>query len=593
MNQYISRRSFLKASGSLAASAAVMAALPAADAACPKLHQDFSLTILYTNDVHTYMDKAVPAQSYATAAAMKAAELEAGNNVLLVDAGDHVQGTAYGAMDEGATIISLMNDAGYDVATLGNHEFDYGMARAMQVIEDAEYPYISCNFIELATGKPVLAPHKTFTFDRKLGGLSSVRVAFVGISTPETMSKSTPAYFMDEKMENYLYTFCADEDGSALYKQVQKAIDAAAKCADYVIALGHIGVDESSAPYTSKEIIANTTGLTAFIDGHSHTVMPCEEVLDAAGKRVLLTQTGEYFNNIGKMTLTLDGVVSELVNVYDAADESIAAEQNAWIGSVDEMLGEKIAVSDVDFWINDPETGKRMIRTQETNLGDFCADAYYYYFNGIEELPCDIAVMNGGGIRANEKAGDWSYKTVREVNPFGNVLCLMSVKGQQIADAIEFASRFAGQGKENGGFLHVAGAVYEIDSAVTSSVKVDASGIWTGSAEGERCVKNLCIYNRETGVYEPIDVNRDYALAGTNYTLRALGDGYSMFAGAELIKDYVCEDYLATAAYAMSFNGVDADGFSHISTANSPLAAYEGYLLNYENPYGAGRIVIK
>ena len=585
MKHLISRRNFLKAAGVTTAAAAMAVGAPAASACWTG--EKSEVTILYTNDVHTYIDKQAPELTYAAIAALKQSYQNAGKKVLLVDAGDHVQGTAYGSMDQGASIIELMNAAGYDVATPGNHEFDYGMDRAKELMRDADFPYLSCNWVDLRTNLRVLPEIKVFV----RGG---VRIAFVGITTPETFTKSTPAYFMNKAQTKYIYDILGGEDGQKLYSAVQKAVDKAKCLADVVIGLGHLGVDPSSSPWTSEEVIAHTTGFDAFIDGHSHTVMENKQVADASGRLVTLTQTGSYFANVGEMTIAPDGTIStRLVSTYDQEDPAVAAEQDAWVSSVDEMLGEKIAVADTKFYITDPATGKRRIRSGETNLGDFVADGIYTYFNEVEQLHCDIAIMNGGGIRSDEDAGYWTFKTCKQVSPFGNVACLMSVTGKQIQDALEFAARFAGaEGKENGGFLQVAGATYEIHTDIPNTVQTDDKNVWIGSATGTPRVQNVKIYDRANGTYVPLDENKTYALAGMNYTLRNLGDGFAMFDGAELIKDYVSEDYLVMSTYAMTFGGVDAEGLPHLSSANSVLAEYPGYLLDYENPYGAGRISI-
>ena len=585
MKHLISRRNFLKAAGVTTAAAAMAVGAPAASACWTG--EKSEVTILYTNDVHTYIDKQAPELTYAAIAALKQSYQNAGKKVLLVDAGDHVQGTAYGSMDQGASIIELMNAAGYDAATPGNHEFDYGMDRAKELMRDADFPYLSCNWVDLRTNLRVLPEIKVFV----RGG---VRIAFVGITTPETFTKSTPAYFMNKAQTKYIYDILGGEDGQKLYSAVQKAVDKAKCLADVVIGLGHLGVDPSSSPWTSEEVIAHTTGFDAFIDGHSHTVMENKQVADASGRMVTLTQTGSYFANVGEMTIAPDGTIStRLVSTYDQEDPAVAAEQAAWVSSVDEMLVEKIAVADTKFYITDPATGKRRIRSGETNLGDFVADGIYTYFNEVEQLHCDIAIMNGGGIRSDEDAGYWTFKTCKQVSPFGNVACLMSVTGKQIQDALEFAARFAGaEGKENGGFLQVAGATYEIHTDIPNTVQTDDKNVWIGSATGTPRVQNVKIYDRANGTYVPLDENKTYALAGMNYTLRNLGDGFAMFDGAELIKDYVSEDYLVMSTYAMTFGGVDAEGLPHLSSANSVLAEYPGYLLDYENPYGAGRISI-
>ena len=585
MKQLISRRSFLKAAGVTAAAASMAIGAPAASACWFGDKSD--VTILYTNDVHTYIDKQSPKLTYAAIADLKQSYQDAGKDVLLVDAGDHVQGTAYGSMDEGASIIKLMNAAGYDVATPGNHEFDYGMDRAKAIMKEADFPYLSCNWVDLRTTLRVLPSVKVFV----RGGR---RIAFVGVTTPETFTKSTPAYFMDKAQRKYIYDIQGGEDGKKLYDAVQKAIDKAKLLADVVIGLGHLGVDPSSSPWTSEEVIAHTSGFDAFIDGHSHTVMENKQVQDASGKAVTLTQTGSYFANVGEMTIAADGTITtKLIPTHEGMDATIAAMQTSWVNTVDDMLGEKIAVGDSDFYVSDPATGKRRIRSAETNLGDFVADGIYTYFNEVEKLHCDVAIMNGGGIRADVPAGDWTFKTCKQISPFGNVACLMSVTGKQIQDALEFAARFAGaEGKENGGFLQVAGATYEIHTDIPNTVQTDEKNVWIGSATGTPRVQNVKIYDKASGSYLPLDPGATYALAGMNYTLRNLGDGFAMFDGAELIKDYVSEDYLVMSTYAMIFDGADAAGLPHLSSANSPLAAYPGYLLNYEQPYGAGRITI-
>ena len=553
------------------------------------------IVILHTNDVHCGIDQAkndageVTNIGYAGVAAYKAA-MEAAygaENVTLVDAGDAIQGGPIGTLSKGAYIVEIMNQVGYDLAIPGNHEFDYGMDRAKAIMKEADFPYLSCNWVDLRTTLRVLPSVKVFV----RGGR---RIAFVGVTTPETFTKSTPAYFMDKAQRKYIYDIQGGEDGKKLYDAVQKAIDKAKLLADVVIGLGHLGVDPSSSPWTSEEVIAHTSGFDAFIDGHSHTVMENKQVQDASGKAVTLTQTGSYFANVGEMTIAADGTITtKLIPTHEGMDATIAAMQTGWVNTVDDMLGEKIAVGDSDFYVSDPATGKRRIRSAETNLGDFVADGIYTYFNEVEKLHCDVAIMNGGGIRADVPAGDWTFKTCKQVSPFGNVACLMSVTGKQIQDALEFAARFAGEdGKENGGFLQVAGATYEIHTDIPNTVQTDEKNVWIGSATGTPRVQNVKIYDKASGSYLPLDPGATYALAGMNYTLRNLGDGFAMFDGAELIKDYVSEDYLVMSTYAMTFDGADAAGLPHLSSANSPLAAYPGYLLNYEQPYGAGRITI-
>ena len=548
-----------------------------------------TIKIIYTNDVHTYINKDL---SYASVAALKNDRKAAGNDVLLVDAGDHIQGTAYGAMDQGKVIMKLMNDTGYDVATLGNHEFDYGMERALAVTEETSIRYVSCNFYRVnadgTRGGNVLNPYTVCLLD---GGK---KVAFVGITTPESFTKSTPKYFQDDN-GNYIYGISGGADGKALYADVQDAIDKAkADGADYVIALGHLGVDPSSSPWTSREVIANTTGLDAFIDGHSHTTIENEIVKDKADKAVVLTQTGSYFDAIGEMTINPDDgtITTKLITAeeYDKVDTGVKAVEKALMDKVNGELGEVIAESEIDFRIEDAN-GKRLIRKQETNLGDLNADAYYWYINNKAGIDCDVAIMNGGGIRVNVDAGDWSYKTCKSVNPFGNVLCAMKVTGQQILDALEWGAKDLPE-SENGGFLHVAGLTYKINTAIKSTVQ-QADKIWTGGPTGQYRVYDVKVFNKTNGVYEPLVLTKTYTLGGNNYTLRNLGDGFNMFAGATLVLEGICEDYLAMAEYVKNFADTNGNGLPDIATANSPLKAlYKGYLMNYENAAGVGRITL-
>ncbi len=552
--------------------------------------------IIYTNDVHSYINNeakdddgnTVKLLTYASVKAIKDQYEAEGKKVLLVDCGDAVQGTAYGSFDQGESVIELMNATGYDLATLGNHEFDYGQFRLFELMEKASFPYVSCNFYSVETDETVLEPYKLFD----IGGL---KIAFIGISTPDTINSSTPAYFQNEKGE-YIYGFRSGEDGSGLYKAVQDTIDAIGDNADYIIGLGHLGVDGSSIPYTSREVIENTSGLDAFIDGHSHTVMQGEIIKDKNGNDVLLTQTGSYLTNIGVMKITADGEIStELVNDFADRDEKIDALTEKVVEDVETALGEKIAVLENNLYITDEAGENRLIRYRETNLGDLISDSVYYYINKIEGLNCDVALVNGGGIRANVEAGDINYLTSKTIQPFGNVICLLNVTGQQIKDMLEYSTMYLGitsdEGKpyEFGGYLHFAGLTYEVDTSYESTIVLDEDGGYKSGPTGEYRVSNIMIYNKDTGVYEELDLNKTYAVGGINYILRNGGNGYNMF-DDNLIKDYIGEDYLIAAEYLKMFDK-DADGEVHISNDNAPVNCYNSYLFDYENPVGSGRVI--
>ena len=524
----------------------------------PTVAED-DVVILYTNDVHTYIDQDL---TYSMVAGYK----DTLDNVLLVDAGDHIQGTAYGSMDDGATIIELMNAAGYDAATLGNHEFDYDMPRTLQVIDDAAFPYVSCNFYHEENGvqgENVLDSYVVYEVNGK-------SIALIGITTPESFTKSTPAYFQDDE-GNYIYGIAGGSDGEELYSAVQEAIDAASEEADYVIALGHLGVDPSSTPWTSEEVIANTTGLDAFIDGHSHTTMEMETVLDEEDNPVVLTQTGSYLDAMGQLTISADGTITtQLLTAEDLAEVTPNAEvlaiEEEWIAEIDAELGTVIGYTD-NVLANHDSEGNRLVRKQETNTGDFVTDALYYLFDNMD-MDVDAAIMNGGGIRNTAITNELSYQTCKEIHTFGNVACLITVTGQQILDALEWGAKdVAPAGEtavENGGFLQVSGLRYTINTAIPSTVQQDDKGVWTGGPTGEYRVTNVEILNNETGEYEPLDLTASYNLAGYNYTLRDLGDGFAMFDGAVNVLDYVMEDYMVLANYIQSFPA-NEDGLPEVT----------------------------
>ncbi len=515
--------------------------------------------ILYTNDTHCGVDAGTPEGSmgFANLAALKKELAAQHENVLLVDAGDAIQGEAIGTLSNGSYLIDIMNQVGYDLATFGNHEFDYGMEVAKSLLTKSNAKYLSCNFKDLATGKTVADAYT-------IRELSGKKVAFIGISTPETFTKSTPAYFQDAN-GNFIYSFCEGNNGQELYTAVQSTIDAAkAEGAEIVIAIAHTGIDTQSSPWTSYEIIRNTTGFDAYIDGHSHSTIAGEKVADKSGKEVILTSTGTKLQNIGKLTLAADGTITtELVNGYTNVD----AETDTFIKGIqaqyEEKLNEVVAKTSVALTVNDPETGKRIVRTRETNLGDLCADAYR------ANLGTDIAFVNGGGIRANIEAGDITYGQIIAVHPFGNSACSIEVKGQQVLDALELgASACPG---ESGGFLQVSGLKYTIDPNVPSSVVLDEHKQFV-KVEGARRVKDVMIIKAD-GTCEPIDPEKTYTLASHNYMLKSGGDGFTMFKGSKVLQDEVMIDNQVLITFIRDYlKGVVGE--------------------DYANPYGQGRITV-
>lgn len=517
------------------------------------------VVVLFTSDVHCGIDQGF---GYAGLAAIRQSMEDAGNHVVLVDNGDSIQGEPIGTMTTGEALIELMNVVGYDLAIPGNHEFDYGMDRFLELTEKADFPYISANFNK--DGELVFAPYLVKEFD-------GVKIAFVGITTPKTITTSTPKYFQDED-GNFIYGFMQDESGEKLYAAVQSAVDAAREeGAAYVIALGHLGNEQACEPWTYADVIGNTTGIDALLDGHSHDTDQVEMV-NKDGQTVLRSGCGTKLAGVGCLRIGKDGKLSTelflwnnktdaptLLGIHNDADAAVKSAKDA----LGDKLSEVVAKTAVELTINDPVATKddgspiRIVRRAETNLGDLCADAYR------ELSGAQIAFVNGGGIRTSIKEGDITLNDILKVHPFGNAMCVIEATGQQILDALEWGARAVPS--ESGGFLQVSGLSYEIHTYIESSAKADENTMFAG-VEGEYRVKNVMVGG------EPLELDKTYTLASHNYMLKNGGDGFSMFAGCNVLQDEVMLDNQVLINY---ITGV-LDG----------VVGQE-----YADPYGAGRII--
>lgn len=579
------------------------------------LAADKDIVVLYTNDVHCGVDENI---GYAGLALYKKQMQSQTPYVTLVDAGDAIQGAPIGTLSDGGYLIDIMNQVGYDFAIPGNHEFDYGMPRFLELAGKLSCGYYSSNFMDLRTGAPVFAPYKIFTY-------GATKVAFVGATTPESFTKSTPAYFQDAS-GNYVYSFCEDETGQKLYTQIQAAVDSAkAEGANYVILVGHLGENGTTERWTSDNIIKNTTGIDACIDGHSHEEY-AKYVKNRDGRDVLLTQTGTKLKDIGKLVIRPDGAITnELVKEVPAGEsagvytvkngDTLSRIAKRELGSYDrwmeiynanrdkvknpnillpgtqlvipgksalneagkavdydtdqfvktiqaqfnETLKAVIGHTDVELTVNNPATGERAVRSAETNLGDLTADAYRYV------LGADIGLSNGGGIRASIKAGNITYNDSLTVFPFGNMGCVVEVSGQKIKDALEMASKNAPE--ESGGFLQVSGLTYTIDTSVPTSVQLDDKGNFV-KVNGAYRVTDIMVGG------QPIDLNKTYTVASHNYMLKSAGDGMTMFENSNVIRDEVMTDVDILSTYIRTNLGGNVGS-------------------DYANPAGQGRIVIK
>lgn len=497
--------------------------------------------VLYTNDVHCAADSGV---GYDGITYVRQALRAIGGEVLLADCGDFVHGGLIGTLSDGAAVIDMMNRAGYDVAVPGNHEFGYGMNRFFELVNMAEFPVVSANFTDDSDAL-ILAPYVII----ERGGR---RIAFVGATTPETFLTANPRSFMDEE-GNYVFGFCQDSDGQKLYDAVQSAVDAARyDGADTVIVLAHLGIELQSSPWTSGELITNTTGIDAVLDGHSHSVIEQEVVRNADGEEVILSSTGTGLQNLGCLVIDSEGRLSSyLINsAFDAVLADAAAE-------IEDKANEVVAHTDVDLCIADPATGERMVRQCETNLGDLCADAYRA-ITGAQ-----IAMVNAGNVRAAIPAGDITYGQIINVSPFSNEVCVAEVTGQELLDALEVdVSSLPG---ERGGFPQVSGIAFTVDVSIPSSVTFNEIGEFV-SIDGERRVRDVTVNG------EPLDPEQVYSLASVGFVIKDGGDGQTMFRDNKLLID-----------------GGKLDNQVLIEYITDVLGSVGK---EYADPYGDGRITI-
>ncbi|MCR4952072.1 MAG: 5'-nucleotidase C-terminal domain-containing protein [Solobacterium sp.] len=530
------------------------------------------VTILYTNDIHGKIE------GFSVLAGYKQQLKDDGHHVITVDAGDAIQGELPDSLTRGEASTVLMEKAGYDLAVPGNHEFDYTVPRFLELAEGSSVSYLAANFSTTEDNALIFDSYSVIEMNgRKIG--------FVGICTPETYTKSTPTYFMDDD-GNYLYSFGEDR----LYELVQNAVDAARKDgAEVVIALGHTGMKGTAEKWNSAAIIANTEGIDAYIDAHSHEEIPGpdyngSDLKNKNGAAVPETSTGTKFANIGKMdiTFTESGVeiTTGLVKKEDAqaaiVSDTAKAEYERVQGSDPSQEGtvafyaEKeeaynrtaIGTSEADMYIYDPDGGKRMVRSRETNLGDFVADAFRSVLN------TDISLVNGGGVRVNLEAGEVTMKELVDVCPFGNTVGVAIAKGQVILDALEHGARsYPG---ENGGFLQVSGLSYAIDTSIPSPVVTKDDGSFDHiDPEAKRRVSCVKIGS------EMLDPEKEYSIAATTYMLRDGGDGMTMFKNCKLIEDI----------------RTDADMLIDYLTSDEYLGGVIPAEL-YGTPYGEGRIAV-
>lgn len=485
------------------------------------------IVILYENDVHCTVE------GYSKLSAMKKELQETHSYVGVVSGGDFIQGNSLGVISKGEYIINLMNLVGYDAVTLGNHEFDYKLDRLEELTDKMNTKPICCNFQKTGEDTTCYEPYSIVSY-------GDVDIAYIGITTPSTISSSAPAQFKDEN-GNYIYSFNSTE----LYDVVQESIDSAeAEGADYIIALSHIGYAEDEVYGDLEDVeslIRNTSGFDVVLDAHSHSVIESRTITDKDGNEVLLSSTGTKFEYIGKLTISEENFETELIKtenykstdpVVDAYIDEIYAEYS--------MLGErKVAFSEVDLITKDKD-GNRLVRNNETNLGDLCAEAFR---NAVD---ADIGYINGGSLRSDIPAGDITFNNLLNVLPFNNTIVLAEISGQTIKDMLEMTMMY--YPGEGGAFPHLSGLTFSFNTSIPSSVVLDEYEDFA-VVTGKYKVYNIKVYNKDNGTYEPLELDKTYTIAASNYYLLEYGSGLKMLENTKIIQKDGMLDVEALESY--------------------------------------------
>lgn len=528
-------RKFLLALAALFAAAGSALAFDAWEQRIDK--PDHDIVIVYANDVHCAVDDNI---GYAGLASFRDEMRKQTPYVALVDCGDIIQGGVIGAVTRGEAPIEIMNAIGFDAAVLGNHEFDYGLPRLADLMSKSNVAWVGANVRYTGSGKsplPKLARYKIMNF-------GPTKVAFIGVSTPESITTSTPRYFMDG--DEFVWSF--GESAKKMYEDVQLAVD---ECrisgADYVIAITHLGDDKGHGEFSSPALVRSTRGIDAVIDGHDHHVLPSIYERSRTGKLVPISSTGTQLANIGRVVITRDGnIINGIVSGWSERDPKVGKVVADVKARADKVLGQVIAKSNVA--IADNAGGVREVRARENQVASLAADAVR------AAVGSEIAFFNGGAVRNSIPAGDITLGDVMAVCPFGMNVCSIRAKGQQILDALEWGAcmtqkEFARDGKalgEFGGFLHPSNLRYTIETSIESTTVEDAYGAMAG-IKGARRVSNVEIF--KANGWEPIDPNADYTVGGTAYLILLNGDGNTAFDGCEVVTSTDTLDYMALVEY--------------------------------------------
>jgi len=432
-----------------------------------------SIVILYENDVHCGID------GYTRFVGLRDAILRADTSYVgLVSSGDFIQGALAGAISHGKYIIDIMKNVGYDAITLGNHEFDYGVPRMFELLRQINAPVICSNFFEYGGTEPIYKPYVIKQYGSK-------RIAFVGTLTPTTMNSEAYAFYDENKNQKY------DLRTNEVYSLVQKAVDnARSEGADYVVVLSHLGEAANELGIDSHGLVNATNGIDVVLDGHTHSVIPCDFAVNKDGKMIPITQTGTQFANVGKLWISQEGrLQTSLISDIPYTNDRITATVDSIKVLLDEAAGKQVATSDFDLLVKDA-SGEWIVRKQETNLGDLVADAYRHNLNA------DIGLVNAGGVRNDIKAGTITYGDIVSIQPNDNNVNLIEITGAEILAMLTKCTAKCPQ--LDGSFPQVSGMKFTIHTA-------------------SHTVSDVVVLNSQTNSYDPIVSDKKYTIAVTDY----------------------------------------------------------------------------
>ena len=497
------------------------------------------LVVVHTNDMHGYYETTETSIGIAGVAGLKNYYEAQGANVLLLDAGDFSQGSTLVSYYKGKNAAEYMAAAGYDAVSMGNHEFDYSfdaLLDNMKVLTDAGVKVIDANVINKETGKSYFDANAVFEFD-------GIKVGVFGLDTSETLTKASPS---NVKAVNFL-------DKEEMFKEAQAQVDElkSAGC-DYIIALTHLGVDEESVGRRSTDLAAAVKGIDLIVDGHSHTVIDGGEKV---GDTVIVS-TGSYLANVGTVVIDKEAKTEEakLISAADYAagtaqyDETVKTLVAEDVAEVAEAYSKVFAKTEVHL-----EGTKQIVRSQETNLGDFTADAYLYTAQKYADehelgVNVDCAISNGGGIRVSVEPGDISMDTLVTIFPFGNNVCLVTITGEQLLEVLE-ASTFCTP-ETIGGFPQVAGIEYKLDVSVPyeNGEQYPDSTYYAPAKPGSR----VTIKSVNGKAFDP---KAEYTVAVNNFQAEG-GDTYYQLTKNSYFCDTEILDCDALIEYVNSLGGV-------------------------------------